>query len=132
MMNFLDPLLSVNRSDRNMFQIIIWWEVRRLLYNAIVLVAGILSMVLMMYAASIHGEPKPGEDLFEPIMIPIFAILCNMGYTLGWLTEIFLTSSLNFGPKMFKRGLLFTLFWIVLPTAIWINIAVIDIIKKIF
>jgi hypothetical protein len=98
----------------------------------IILIAGIISIVIMTEAASERVELEAGEDLYEPILIPIFAFLCNLGYTLGWLTEVFIKRSLTYGSNMFKRGLYFTLFWIFLPTTIWVMTAVFDIIKKLF
>ena len=130
-MKLLNPLLKVKTEDRNVFQIIIWWELRRILYNIIVLICGILSLLIMMTAASGRVELEPGEDFYEPIMIPIFAVLCNFGYTLGWLTEIFMKRSLTYGTRMFKVGLYFTLFWVFLPTIIWIGIAIFDEINKV-
>jgi len=35
-MKILNPLLSVDKKDRNVYQIIGWWEIRRILYNLIV------------------------------------------------------------------------------------------------
>ena len=130
-MKLLNPLLKVKTEDRNVFQIIIWWELRRILYNIIVLICGILSLLIMMSAASGRVELEPGEDFYEPIMIPIFAVLCNFGYSLGWLTEIFIKRSLTYGTRMFKVGLYFTLFWVFLPTIIWIGIAIFDEINKV-
>ena len=130
-MKLLNPLLKVKTEDRNVFQIIIWWELRRILYNIIVLICGILSLLIMMSAASGRVELEPGEDFYEPIMISIFAVLCNFGYTLGWLTEIFIKRSLTYGTRMFKVGLYFTLFWVFLPTIIWIGIAIFDEINKV-
>ncbi len=131
-MKYLNKLLQVKTEDRNLFQVIVWWELRRILYNIIVLIAGILSLIIMITAASGRVHLEPGEDFFEPIMIPIFAVLCNMGYTLGWLTEVFIKRSATYGPKMFKRGLYFTLFWIFLPSTIWVIVALFDLIKKQF
>jgi hypothetical protein len=131
-MKYLNKLLQVKTEDRNLFQVIFWWELRRILYNIIVLIAGILSLVIMIAATSGRVYLEPGEDFFEPIMIPIFAFLCNMGYTLGWLTEVFIKRSATYGPKMFKRGLYFTLFWIFLPSTIWVIVALFDLIKKQF
>ena len=130
-MKLLNPLLKVKTEDRNVFQIIIWWELRRILYNIIVLICGILSLLIMMSAASGRVELEPGEDFYEPLMIPIFAVLCNFGYSLGWLTEIFIKRSLTYGTRMFKVGLYFTLFWVFLPTIIWIGIAIFDEINKV-
>ncbi len=131
-MKYLNKLLQVKTEDRNLFQVIVWWELRRILYNIIVLIAGILSLIIMITAASGRVHLEPGEDFFEPIVIPIFAVLCNMGYTLGWLTEVFIKRSATYGPKMFKRGLYFTLFWIFLPSTIWVIVALFDLIKKQF
>ena len=130
-MKYLDKLLEVKTENRSFIQVIIWWELRRILYNIIVSIAGILSIVIMLTAASVRIQLKPGEDFYEPIMIPIFAFLCNMGYTLGWLTEVFIKRNLTYGPKMFKRGLYFTLFWVFLPSTIWVIIALFGIIKNI-
>jgi hypothetical protein len=131
-MKLLEKLLQVKTDNRTFFEIIIWWELRRILYNIIVLIGGILSIIIMLQAASERVHLDPGEDLYEPIMIPIFAFLCNAGYTLGWLTEVFIKRSLTYGPKMFKRGLYFTLFWIFLPSTIWVIVAIFDIVKKVF
>ncbi len=131
-MKYLDKLLQVKTENRSFIQVVIWWELRRILYNIIVLIGAILSIVIMLTAASGRVQLEPGEDFYEPIMIPIFAFLCNMGYTLGWLTEVFIKRNLTYGPKMFKRGLYFTLFWLFLPTTILVIIAIFDIVKKIF
>ena len=101
-MKYLDNLLKVKADNRTLLQTILWWEIRRILYNIIVLIGGILSIVIMLTAAAGRVHLEPGEDFYEPIMIPIFAFLCNVGYTLGWLTEIFIKRSLTYGPKMFK------------------------------
>lgn len=115
-MKYLDKLLEVYYIDRNVFQIIFWWELRRILYNIIALLAGIISLILM---SAIVNVP-PGEDLVEPFAIIGFGILCNLGYSLGWLTEIFIKRDNTYGPKIFKIGLFFTLFFIFLPLAIHI------------
>ena len=115
-MEILNPLLSIQNEQRNVFQIIGWWELRRILYNIIVLACGLISMSIMSSLVTL----QPGEDLQEPIAIMGFAILCNLGYSLGWLTEIFKKKSATYGPKMFKMGLYFTLFFVFLPAALHI------------
>ena len=110
-MKYLDKLLEIYYEDRSVFQIIFWWELRRILYNLIVLACGIFSLSIISLLVNL----KSGEDLEEPIGILIFGILCNLGYTLGWITEIFREKSNTYGPKMFKFGLFFTLFFVFLP-----------------
>ncbi|MES2239729.1 MAG: hypothetical protein V4497_05650 [Bacteroidota bacterium] len=115
-MRYLDKLLEVYYEDRNSFQIIFWWELRRILYNLIILFCGLTSLTLM----SVIVNVPPGEDLVEPFAIIGFGLLCNLGYSLGWLTEIFIKRDNAYGPKMFKIGLYFTLFFVFLPLIIHI------------
>jgi len=113
-MNLIKRFLDVNDEDRNFLQIIIWWEIRRILYNIIVLFFGFLSLSIMSAIVAI----EPGEDLVEPLVVIAFAIICNISYTLGWFTELFVRKNQTYGPKMFKLGLLFTLFFVMLPSFI--------------
>ena len=113
-MKYFDKLLEVYYVDRNTFQIILWWELRRFLYNFIVLFFGIVSLTII---SALVNVPL-GEDLVEPFAIIGFGFLCNLGYTLGWLTEIFREKNNNYAPKMFKIGLCITLFFVVLPLLI--------------
>jgi hypothetical protein len=115
-MKYLDRLLEVNSEERNTFQIVLWWEIRRVLYNIVVLAFGIMSLVIISTIVNV----KPGEDLVEPFAIIGFGILCNLCYSLGWLTEIFRKKDERYGPKMFKVGLYFTLFFVFLPLTIHI------------
>ena len=103
-----------------MFQKIIWWEERRVLYNLIVLIIGLISLLISKFCyLYIQKETlEPSEDFVEPIVILLFAILCNVCYTFGWLTEIFVKKNTTYAPKMFKIGLFFTLFWVLLPAII--------------
>ena len=57
-MKYLDKLLEVKTENRSFIQVIIWWELRRILYNIIVLIAGILSIVIMLTAASVRIQLK--------------------------------------------------------------------------
>src|SRR3954462_10322342 len=103
-MKYLDKILVVYKEDRNVFQVIFWWELRRILYNSIVLFCGAISLMIM---SAIVNVP-PGEDLVEPIAVFGFAIVCNAAYTLGWFTELFRRQSSTYGPNMFKTGLYLT------------------------
>ena len=115
MNNLLDFFLKVKASDRSTISIIGWWEIRRFLYNSIVLITGLISLTIMHALVNL----KPGEDLQEPLTIFIFAILCNICYTLGWIVEIGSKGKFR-GPMLFKVGLYFTLFWIFLPAVLHI------------
>jgi len=67
-----------------------WWEVRRLLYNAILFAIGIASIMVM---ESLMGRVIPvGEDAIEPFALAlgvvIYGIMANVCYTLGWIVEL--------------------------------------------
>lgn len=115
-MKYLDILLEVHNEDRNAIQIIFWWELRRILYNIIVFILGFISLIIISAIVNVQA----GEDLIEPIAIIGFVILCNIGYSLGWLTEIFIKKNKKYGPKMFKIGLYLTLSLVFLPLLIHI------------
>lgn len=85
-MKYLDKLLEVHNQDRKVIQIIFWWELRRILYNIIVFIFGFISLIIISRIVNVQA----GEDLIEPFAIIGFVILCNIGYSLGWLTEIFI------------------------------------------
>lgn len=113
-MTYLNKLSEVNSNERNVLQIIYWWELRRILYNLIVLFAGIISLLVMSFVVNV----PEGEDLVEPFAILGFGIISNLCYTLGWITEIFRKKDEKYGPKMFKKGLYLTLLFTLLPMVI--------------
>ncbi len=113
-MNFFNRLITVDTTDRNFIQIILWWEIRRILYNCIVFLFGMLSLILISCFTTIQN----GEDTVEPLVILAFALVCNIGYTLGWITELMTSKSNTYGPKMFKFGLFFTLIVVLIPALI--------------
>jgi len=110
-MKILNQLLIIETKERNNSQIISWWELRRFLYNIIVLVCGLISLSIMYAIVDL----KPGEDLIEPLAIIGFAIVSNICYTFGWLTEILSEKSITYGATMFKVGLGFTIIMVFIP-----------------
>jgi hypothetical protein len=87
-----DEMMSDTRTSIpcvSTWQIILWWELRRLPYNIAVGITGLVSLVLMeLIGASFVA---PGEDVEEPMGIIlgtlVFGFLANVGYTLGWIAE---------------------------------------------
>src|SRR6516162_2521394 len=69
---------------------IVWWEVRRIPFNAVLLVAGLLSVLAII---GLGGTMvPPGEDPIERALLYMlvagYAVAANLFYTLGWLTEL--------------------------------------------
>lgn len=96
-------------------QVIRWWELRRLLYNALLLVVGIAAIAGMEWLMS-RAIPL-GEDAVEPMILVLgvlaYALLANLCYTLGWVVELRNrktdpVAARQRGQWMFRAGLLFS------------------------
>ena len=70
----IDSFLRVDPNRRKWFHLVLWWESRRLWYNLLMIVFGLLSFMISF------------------ITIPAYYILIglslNLYYTLGWILEI--------------------------------------------
>ncbi len=103
---FLFPSPARRRTAGGIFK---WWESRRLAYNVIVGVSGALTMSIATVFGQLIGEPMAVGQLLTPV-VPI-AIMANICYTLGPLTEWFLhrlwgKEVLPVGPHLFRAGLI--------------------------
>ena len=66
-------------------QVIRWWELRRLLYNSLLLAVGVAAIAGMEW---LMGQAVPmGEDAIEPMAlvlgVVVYGIMANLCYTLG-------------------------------------------------
>jgi len=110
-----NQLLKYNLTDRKWFHIIGWWEIRRIIFNIILLLSGILSLIIFLFIL------KFDTNIIQPITAIGFGLLANFFYTFGWITELFFKfikrQNLNtFGIKTFKIGLGFFILLTFLPT----------------
>jgi hypothetical protein len=107
---------------RRPWDAIVWWEIRRIPFNLIVLVVGFASGLVIELIGS--RLVKPGEDVEEPIGIMIaiigYGVAANLCYTLGWITEIvwsggdtIRTEAMR--PKVFRAGIIFSVVLTLLP-----------------
>ncbi len=106
------------------WEIIRWWEIRRIFYNAILFGIGIASILGMEW---LMDKVIPvGEDAVEPFALAFgavtYGIMANICYSFGWIVEV-RGSRTNAvlararGRKLFLAGLWFSC---VLTTApIW-------------
>jgi hypothetical protein len=122
----MDPASDSPQCDGIMLSrgaIILWWEKKRIRYNALVGLTGIFSIVLVLVAGS--AAVKPGVDFEEPIGLifgPIvFGIIANACYTAGWIVDISLYRA---APryKLFQFGLIISIVLAGLP-GLWAVIA---------
>jgi hypothetical protein len=103
---------------------IFWWEKRRFYFNALLLVAGIVSIgVLELVGGRLV---QPGEDIEEPLGLVIGAIAFGVGanicYSLGWITELLwswgdVSKTEALRPRIFSIGVWFSVALTFLPAA---------------
>jgi hypothetical protein len=69
---------------------IVWWEIRRVPYNAVLAILGVITISAVLRIGS-HFV-VPGEDVEEPLGLIVGAVLygfaANVFYTLGWISEL--------------------------------------------
>jgi hypothetical protein len=124
---FIKWFFSVPDGDRSTWDIIFWWEARRIPYNVIVGTVGVLSL-LLFYLFSAHEPIENGEDIGEPITILLAPLVINICYTAGWIVEgffpaIYLDSFFEerqaLGSRLLRFGLQLSLVIVFLPTTVW-------------
>jgi hypothetical protein len=94
--------------------VIRWWEQRRIFYNAVMLVAGLITIMLAILLNEIAFADL--VNALPPVLI--FALSANLFYTLGWMIEIFcrkLIPEKDFvqkaGPILFIAGISLSVFF---------------------
>jgi hypothetical protein len=97
----------------------------RIPFNLSLLVAGLTTIVVIEF---IGGRMvKPGEDFVEPLGmilgVIIYAVGANVCYSMSWITELVWTQGDTsrtepLRPKVFRRGLIFSVVLTLLPIPI--------------
>jgi hypothetical protein len=117
-------LFAPPEEPRQWWQVIAWWELRRIPYNLIVGGVGFISLLLFYLFISLAQGVESGIDAIEPLALLIAPILLNMAFTAGWLGELFLriawqVQSPIIATAFLKLGLSFSLLVAILPSVIW-------------
>lgn len=117
-MKYLDKLLQVKNEDRSFFQVIIWWEIRRFVFNAVLLLFGLISLLIFLFVL------KFDVNIIHPFAPIVFGLLSNFFYTFGWVTELLIrlfnkSKAASFRIKSFKIGLIISIVLTFLPTIIF-------------
>jgi len=104
--------------------IIGWWERRRIAFNAIIGIIGFIALLLFTTSIESAGVLQPGEDAVEPVAIVVVPLIANAAYTGGWLLDCPLRLvrpqlSPRFTPRLFRLGLLFSVFVVTFPALLW-------------
>jgi len=101
---------------------IVWWEIRRIPFNLLVLAVGFVTFLIVAFAGSrIVG---PDADFGNPFLgVILYAIVANLCYTLGWITELLwawgnTAQTEAIRPKVFRAGLIFSAVLTLLPAIV--------------
>ena len=103
-------------SIRRPYDAIVWWERRRIPYNAILLVIGACSFGIIEGIGS--RLVQPGDDVIEPLALIFggiaFVAGANVCYTFGWITELLWSGgdtarTEDLRPTIYRRGLLLSM-----------------------
>lgn len=79
-----DTLFPAAAPRRTVGALLRWWESRRLLYNVVVGVTGLLSLAVVATFASL---PPAAHFRIGWQPIAAYALMANLCYSLGWLIE---------------------------------------------
>ncbi len=106
------------------WEVVLWWELRRIPYNVIVAILGIIGWLSLFWLLNLANELKPGDDVMEPVLIIVLVPLINILYTFGWMFELFCRlfdkkTELNAGPILFGMGVAFSACVIFFPSVLW-------------
>jgi hypothetical protein len=119
---------STPREPRSAMDVVAWWEVRRIPYNLIVLIAGMVSLPLFLVFIELAHGLKAGEDAVEPMALVVAVVVgpcaVNLAYTAGWIVELFLRLAWRgraaaIGPTLMRLGLSFSLLVVFFPAIFW-------------
>jgi hypothetical protein len=118
MKRLLNKIFSHKLTDRNWYHVIGWWEIRRLVFNAVLLLFGLISLTIFLFVL------KFDEYIIQPFAAFGFGVLVNFFYTFGWVTELLIrlfneSKAASFGIKSFKIGLIISIVLTFLPTIIY-------------
>jgi len=127
-LQYLKTLRLFRRADGPMtaWQIVAWWEARRIPYNLLVGSSGIVSSLFCVVSAIIGekflGEPigMPDPPLFAMFAAIAYGIMANVCFTGGWIAEIvamrvWKDEAQHFGPISFMFGVIFSVALTLLP-----------------
>ena len=106
---------------RNAWSVFRWWEARRPLFNLCVGGAGLVSLGTFEFL--FHLPPHPFYFSVPWGVIVAYAVLANLGYTLGPVADLLIRRALGerataIGPVLFRYGFVFAVGLTLLPVAL--------------
>lgn len=114
---YIDSLLEVKKENRNLLEIISWWELKRIPYNLFLISLGWISLNSSHYFLQLEAD----ENVYTSGFFIISIILFNVAYSLSCFSELFTKKSTSYGPSLFKKGFVFCALFYILPAIIHFN-----------
>jgi hypothetical protein len=117
--SWIKQLISIPDQERNAWQVIGWWELRRLPYNLIVGLGGSLGLLLFVWFSKLPPKLVP-EPIVGPFPVILFAVGANFFYTSGWVAELmaramFPEKAPKPGPQLLVLGSLLSVMLAIFP-----------------
>ena len=129
-------LFTRNEPPQSTWQVIAWWEARRIPYNLLVGAMGAISTAMCLVTAisceRFLGEPigLPDPPFVAVLAVIIYAVMANVCYTGGWVAELIVgkvwpEERKSFGTISFTLGLVFSMLLTLLPGVLIVGIGAI-------
>lgn len=118
LVEYLYPLPDFRRTPMSSLR---WWESRRLVFNAAVGAAGMVTASVVTLFALLPPHPATLSFTGMAGIALVYAIAANVCYTLGWPIELLVRRVLGrkepeLGPLLFRQGVFFSVGLTLLPT----------------
>lgn len=97
---FIDWFFFAPNEERSFFQIIFWWEIRRIFYNLFIGFVGFVSLIFFIYFANVSNKIPQNEDIVEPAMILFAPVAMSVCYTFGEMLELVFGRSWNYNDDV--------------------------------
>jgi hypothetical protein len=115
---FFYILFSRKFTYRKWYHVIGWWEIRRIVFNTILLLCALISLIIFKFVLTCD------INIIRPIIPIEFVLFANLFYTLGWAAELLVRlydkyKSVSLGIKSFKIGLIVSIIITFIPIIIF-------------
>lgn len=99
--NMISRLFEIKKLNRSNIQIVLWWELRRIIFNLLIL-CFIYFGLKIINLNILEIEMGTGQYFVFLILIGV-AIILNILYTFGWILELLRKRTATFAPKLLKK-----------------------------
>lgn len=108
------------QKDKPWLKVVLWWEFRRILYNFILIISGIIALTILgLIVQDLTSSFSP--PIFFFMATGVFILVANVFYTLGWIFQLITRKSSNvfikkITPRLLIYGIAFSFFIQLIPS----------------